>query len=342
MNKFLKGVGLIIVVLLATYFLGPKVEFDPISRELPEVSSDLHALESKIQERESSKKNIRKNNEAEIVWYDSVPSVTEYSMVYLHGFSASKVEGNPIHRDLAKRYGCNLYLPRLAGHGLIEEEAMLNLTAADMMRSAAEAIAVGMEIGKKVILLTTSTGGTYGLYLAENNPEIAGIILYSPNIKIYDPNSFLLSKPWGLQLARLVKGSDYNQWPLDSSRANYWTNKYRLEVLTHLQALVENTMVPETFSGVHQPVFLGYYYKNDTAQDNTVSIPAMLEMYNQLGTPDELKRKVAFPNAQHHVIGSYLTSESVNEVRYETIKFLEDVVKLKPVMETIPEEAEIN
>mgnify|MGYP001803425172 FL=1 len=81
---------------------------------------------------------------------------------------------------------------------------MLDLTAEDMMQSAAEAIAIGKKIGNKVILVTTSTGGTYGLYLAEQQPDIAAIILYSPNVKIYDPNSGLLAKPWGLQLARLV------------------------------------------------------------------------------------------------------------------------------------------
>lgn len=333
MKKFLKGLGILLMILVVTYLVGPRVNVGELSKELPEVPDSLEEIENYIDSREESKTNIRLNNDAEIIWYDSLPAVTEYAMVYLHGFSASRMEGNPIHRELAERYGCNLYLPRLTGHGLDEEEAMLNLTAADMMQSAAEAIAIGKKIGKKVILLTTSTGGTYGLYLAENQPDIAGIVLYSPNIKIYDPNSFLLSKPWGLELARLVKGSNYHQWPLDSLRGNYWTNKYRLEVLTQLQGLVETTMLPETFEKVNQPVFLGYYYKDETAQDNTVSVPAMLEMYDQLGTPEPLKRKAAFPEANHHVIGSYLTSGDLDGVKQETIQFLEEVVGLEAITE---------
>lgn len=332
MKKAVKILIGIIVVLTITYYAGPQVSIqEPLSKELPTVPNDLQALESFVNEREASIPNIRPNNAGEFVWYDSVPAITEYSIVYLHGFSASRMEGSPVHRNLAKKYGANLYLPRLAGHGLQEDEAMLDLTAEDMMQSAAEAIAIGKKIGKKVILMTTSTGGTYGLYLAEDQPDIAALVLYSPNVKIYDPNSGLLAKPWGLQLARLVKGSDYNQWELDSARANYWTNKYRLEVLTELQALVETTMTEETFNTVNQPIFLGYYYKDETAQDNTVSVPAMLDMYTKVTTPENKKMKVAFPEANHHVIASSLTSGQVDDVQRETEKFLEGVIGLKAV-----------
>ncbi|MEQ9120225.1 alpha/beta fold hydrolase [Fulvivirga sp.] len=330
--KTLKWVLISISVLAIGYAAGPSVDIAPLTKDLPTVPSDLYELEKFVDEKEAAIPNIKPDNEGRIIWYDSVPTKTEYSMVYLHGFSASQEEGAPIHENLAKKYGANLYLPRITGHGLIEDEPMLDLTAEEMMESAKEAIAIGMQLGEKVILLTTSTGGTYGLYLAEDNPAIAGLILYSPNIDIYDESSFLLTKPWGLQLARLVVGSDYNQWPLDSISANYWTNKYRLEVLTELRALVDETMTQETFEKVNCPVFMGYYYKNDTAQDNTVSVPAMLTMYDQLATPDDRKRKVAFPEAGHHVIGSHLTSAAVEAVQTETEKFLEEVIGLKPVV----------
>ncbi|MFT6865809.1 MAG: esterase/lipase [Cyclobacteriaceae bacterium] len=257
--KALKWILGIVFLLAATYFFGPQVDIEPLDKNLPEVPSDLNELEEFINDRELSFPNIKPDNESQIIWVDSIPKKTKYSMVYLHGFSASQAEGAPIHIDLAKRYGCNLYLPRLAGHGLIEEKPMLTLTANQLIESAREAIAFTMQLGEKVILLTTSTGGSYALYLAENNPNIAAIILYSPNIDIYDSKSFLLAKPWGLQLAKFVKGSEYNEWPLDSVSANYWTNRYHLEVLTELRALIDETMTPETFKSVTQPVFLGYF-----------------------------------------------------------------------------------
>ena len=41
---------------------------------------------------------------------DSLKEKTEYAVVYLHGFSASQEEGDPVHYDFAKKFGCNLFL----------------------------------------------------------------------------------------------------------------------------------------------------------------------------------------------------------------------------------------
>ncbi|MEM9390755.1 MAG: alpha/beta hydrolase [Bacteroidota bacterium] len=323
----------LILLLLVIFLLGPKPPTPDLTVRAVTANSDLNFLADSIKKAELKVPNLKPDNESRIIFADSVPVKTEYAIVYLHGFSASQEEGDPMHEALAKRYHCNLFLPRLAGHGLIEKEAMLDLTAEQLVQSANEAIAVGKQLGEKVILLTTSTGGTLGLYLAQNDPDIAAILLYSPNIDIFDPASKLLTKPWGLEMARMVIGGNYNYWELDSVRANYWTNKYRLEVLIQLRHLVDITMVPETFENITQPVFLGYYYKSDAAMDSTVSVPAMLEMYEQLATPEGEKVKVAFPDAKHHVIASYLTSKSLESVKKESFAFMENVLGLEPEAE---------
>ena len=63
-------------------------------------------------------------------------------------------------------------------------------------------------------------------------------------------------------------------------------------------------------------------------QDNTVSVPAMLKMFDELGTPADLKQKIAFPKAGAHVIASYIRSKDWQDVEKETDKFLSDIVKL--------------
>ena len=47
---------------------------------------------------------------------------------------------------------------------------------------------------------------------------------------------------------------------------------------------------------------MGYYYKNKDEQDKTASVAAMLKMFDELGTPEGLKQKIAFPEAGAHVI----------------------------------------
>ncbi|MDC6365735.1 MULTISPECIES: alpha/beta hydrolase [Flavobacteriaceae] len=337
--KIFKGLFVLVVLMALVYFLGPKVEKPNLDKKLPEVSSNLKELDQWVKSKESAVSNIKPNNEARIIWFDSIPTKTAYSIVYLHGWSASQMEGHPLHIDVAKKYGCNLYLPRLAGHGLDEKEAMLELTADKVLASAKEAIAIAKELGDKVIVMATSTGGTLALHLAGGDTDIAALLLYSPNIEIYDKNAKLLAGPWGLQLAKAVKKSDYHEFEeANEEKQKYWTTKYRVEALTHLQALVDNTMLPETFNKVEQPVFLGYFYKNDSIQDQVVSVPAMLEMFDNLGTPKEEKRKVAFPDAGDHVMTSYITSKDLESVRSETESFLEEILSLKEMktLDSIP------
>jgi hypothetical protein len=87
-------------------------------------------------------------------------------------------------------------------------------------------------------------------------------------------------------------------------------------------------MKPKVLSKVKCPVFLAYYYKNEAEQDMTASVPDMLKMFDELGTPIELKRKMAFPEAGAHVIASHIRSNDWNGVELETIRFLNEIVKL--------------
>ena len=330
LKTILKTLLLLLLAGIGIYFIGPKVDAPDMDLTLPKVTSDLRQLEKEINEGEAANTLIKPENASRIVWQDSVPEKTPYSMVYLHGWSASSKEGDPIHLEMAKKYGCNLYLPRLAGHGLEEEEPMLSLTADHLIASAKEAIAIGKQLGDKVIVMATSTGGTLALHLAGEDEDVAALVLYSPNIEIYDSNAKLLAGPWGLQLGKLVQG-DYHVFESTEVKRKYWTTRYRTEALTHLQSLVKHTMTDKTFKKVSRPVFLGYFYKDENIHDKTVSVPAMLEMYEMLGIEEPAKRKVAFAEVNDHVVACSLTSEDLESVRSETSKFFEEVIGMQPL-----------
>ena len=262
--------------ILVLYWVGPNPADPVYTNDLPSLSDSAQQLEMYVADQEK-KHRVKPDNEARIVWYnDSLKNLTEYAIVYLHGFSASQEEGNPVHRKLAKAFGCNLYLARLAEHGIDTSDALLNYTATGLWQTAKEAYAIGKKLGKKVILMGTSTGGTVALQLAAAFPDIAGIILYSPNIEINDPNAWLLNNPWGLQIARLVKGSDFNTAGHDDAAyKKYWNYTYRLEATVQLQELLETTMVPATFSSIRQPVLALYYFKDENNQDKVVKVSAI-------------------------------------------------------------------
>lgn len=326
--KVLRGFAIFFLLLGALYLVGPRVETPELNESPVSVPSDLMSLERWITEKENALGNVRSGNASQIIFNDSVPKKTKFSVLYLHGFTASGREGEPVHRDIAKALGANLYIPRLYGHGLEETEPMLGFNNEDFWESGKEALAVAKQLGEKVIVLGTSHGGALSLSLA-TDPDIAALCLFGPNIAVYDPKAKLLSKPWGLQIARLVKGGNYHHMVTSNEeKKNYWTTKARLESLIHMQKFLDVKMRKATFKRVQAPVFLGYYYKNDSLQDQVVSVPAMLEMYDQLGTPQHLKQKKAFPEAGDHVLTSYLSTENYEAVTREVLQFLSDKLNI--------------
>jgi len=327
--KFLKWLAIIAAILGVIYLLGPNPSTPTYTNELPTVPADAIALENYIKANEAKHK-LRPNNEARIIWAnDSLKTKTEYAIVYIHGFSASQEEGAPVHMNIAKKFGCNMYLSRLAEHGIDTTEQLVNLTAEKYWNSVKEAYAIGKQLGNKVILVGTSTGGTNALHLASVYPEINALILLSPNIQIFDDNAWIANNPWGLQMGKLITGSGYIT-PKDSRPIfkQYWNYHFRLESVANLQEYLETTMLPETFQKVKQPTLMLYYYRDEIHQDSVVKVSAMKKMFEQLGTPSELKREKAMPNTGDHVIGSYIKSGDYQGVEAEITKYMMELMKL--------------
>jgi esterase/lipase len=317
------------LLLIATYALGPQTDFPEFTGEIQDLTISLMDLDNHIAQKESQFDNIKSNNQSQIIWADSVRK-TPYAVVYLHGFSASPLEGDPIHKEFAERYGCNMYLPRLAGHGIDDKESFKNLTPKALIDSAKEAIAIGKLLGDKVILMSCSTGGTLSVYLsALNQEDVHAQILFSPNIAIHNPSTKLLAYPWGLQILKQMNGSDYFKIRSTQESKLFWTHTYRIEGLVALENLLQETMTNDIFEKNSQPIFVGYYYKNEEECDHVVSVPAMKDFFEKVSTPKDQKQMVPFPNVGNHVVCSSLKSKNLEEVRVATFAFAEEVLGLK-------------
>jgi pimeloyl-ACP methyl ester carboxylesterase len=315
------------------YLAGPHPSSPNYTTSMPVVPDSARALEAYIANTEAQH-TIKPNNEARVVWWDdSSKAKTSYSIVYLHGYSASQAEGDPVHKNIAKKFGCNLFLARLSGHGIDTTEPMANMTVDSYWESAKEALAIGTKIGHKVIVMGTSTGGSQALQLAGLFPEkVAAILMLSPNIAINNDKAYLLNNPWGLKIAELVTGSDHNVAKDDRPiYQQYWHYRYPFSSTAELQEMLETSMVPETFKKVKQPALLLYYYKDSLHQDDVVRVDKMLWMFDQLSTPAPLKRKQAMPNTGDHVLGSYIKSKDVEGVQHEIEKYMMEVLKLDTI-----------
>lgn len=330
LRKIFLGLFAIAIVLVVVYMLGPKIDRQDLVIHFPEVPTRLSELSEYVRNREDTVIGLKPGNEAYIQWADSSNKAkTPYSIVYIHGFGASPMEGDPVHRFLATHFGANLFVTRLPEHGISRNNAMEYLSAQKLADAVGEAYQIGKSLGDSVIVVGTSMGGALTLLLASQRPDLKAVVVYSPAVRDGGEKLNALFKPWSKFLMEkfAMKKSVLHQ-EREGEKKAYWSEDYHINAYVSLATVIYSEMNPETFAEIQQPLFLGYYYESDSAQDFVVSVPRMKEMFEQVGTPANLKREQAFPKTGDHVIGSSITSQDWQSVLFSTIDFLENVAKV--------------
>ena len=155
--------------------------FNTIKITFPDVVIDKD-VESYIAEKEMLFQNTNPRAKKKIIWFDDTKVKTEYSIVYLHGSFATGVQQEDVLVKIAKRLEANLFISRLTGHGS-GFESTKSIEAKNFLEDAAEAVAVGNQIGNKVILMGFSAGGTFALMATKDqklNKKIDHLVLVAP------------------------------------------------------------------------------------------------------------------------------------------------------------------
>jgi pimeloyl-ACP methyl ester carboxylesterase len=333
----MKRIAIVLTTLIGLgalgFIMGPKPDFEEIEPSITPLDIPLHQLVDYIAKKEAQVEDLKPDNQARIIWADSLKSKTAFSVVYLHGFSASQEEGDPVHTAFASRYGFNLFLSRLADHGRADSTSFEHLTPKQLVDSAKEAISIGHLLGEKVIVMSCSTGGTLSAYLAAYNKDIIhSQIMMSPNIDIKDPMSAMLVYPWGFQMSRMSFGGEINAISYPEEARKYWNDAYHIKGLIALKHLINHTMTKEVFKEIAQPLFLGYYYEDEEHQDNVVSVARMHDFYNQITTPPVKKVMMPFPKAGRHVISSHIMSGDIDGLLQAVYEFGDGVLGFKPIV----------
>lgn len=326
-----KIILIILVALVLIALLGPRPKFEKIDPDIPDLNVPLDQLETHISLKEKFIKDLKQGNGSKIIWKDAAKQKTKYSLLYLHGFSASGEEGAPLHQDLAAKYGMNLYVPLLEGHGRKSERSFEHLTPKTYMDSAKDALRVASLLGDKVIIMGCSTGATLGSYLAAHEPDlVGGLLFYSPNIDLYDTNSRIFTWPWGRQLLKQVIGGEFYTVDYSGNEgANYWNDKYHINGLIALKGLINQTMTQETFSKIKAPTLICSFYKDEQVHDKVVSHKAMQRFYDQITTPPAYKEYIKFPDVSGHVFTSHIFSDDHKKAMGVSTTFLEDKLGLR-------------
>ncbi len=315
----------VMVTMVAAFFLGPKPHPPTYSEELPTSTLALDELEDSIHAFELNAGALECAY-TEILWADSVRQ-TEYVFMYLHGFSATKHEGDTLRYMLPKRYGMNALYNRMAGHGLDEEDAlrMSGFTAEGAWNKALYDFALAKRLGKKVIIGSCSTGSLLALRLAAKYPEdIAVLINYSPNMGLPDPNSALLNGPWGLQIIKAITDSDYRIVPEreDGIHPPCKPMSYSWESVVEMQHLVETVAKPELLASITTPTLNMVWFEDENNQDYVIDVAKARMMHEQLAGEKHWVETAA----REHVVLNHLLSSDLSNVYRHTFEFLDDLV----------------
>jgi len=303
--------------LVAVALLGPRPEVvgQPVVDALPE---DLDAW---VAAREAGVPDVVPGTEGRIVWAGASGEATQFSVVYLHGFSGSRQETAPLAERIAAALGANLFETRLTGHGRYDPDAMGRATADDWLHDAAEAAAVGRRLGERRLVLGVSSGGTLATWLAASRrlgtEDV--VVLLSPNFRLPDARAPMLLWPWGRLLARIAEG-EYREWePHNERHAAYWTTRYPSSALVQLAALMD-TVEHLDLTRVRTPTLVLY-----GPDDSIVDPERTVERFGELASaPDVPHRLVPLNKGEDpdgHVMAGDILSPSGT---YEALEAVRD------------------
>ncbi|MEL7228606.1 MAG: alpha/beta fold hydrolase [Pseudomonadota bacterium] len=239
MKKIVKYVLLMLAGLALVLILGPSEEADTtIAFKADSIGDDVDAY---LATRESAFADIIPGAQKRVVWADPLGKTkTPYAIVYVHGFSATSEEIRPVPDNVAQALGANLHFARLAGHGR-GADPMAEASVNKWMNDVAEALAIGRRIGDKVVVISTSTGGTL-MTLAATKPalmrNVVGNVMISPNFAVQAAGADILLLPWARQLIPHAFG-EYREWePKNEEQRKWWSTRYPNVALLPMQAAV--------------------------------------------------------------------------------------------------------
>lgn len=166
--------------------------------------------------------------EKRILWADEVGAKTKQSVLYIHGFSATSEEIRPVPDKVAQALGANLVFTRLAGHGR-GSAAMAEPRVADWVYDVDEALAVAGAVGERIIVISTSTGGTLAALAARDSArmgQVAGMIFVSPNFGLNHSAAGILTWPGVRWWGPLLLGKTRSFTPVNDRHGTFWTTQY--------------------------------------------------------------------------------------------------------------------
>ncbi len=311
--KFSISLPLIFAIFLSLTSCKPVPEYTP-GPNLKETSFEEYYTKKLARSKEL---NVRPGNEEK--WIQKSSGKTPLAILYIHGYSASRAEGEEVVDQLSDSINANTYYLRLPGHGTNSEDHR-DRVYSDYLEEGREALMMTKLLGEKVIVIGTSMGGLISTYLAAQYPEdVYGLILASPFYDFEDKTSRILNLYGGINLTHLLFGkirdTSYNTWKPELQKLStpeydgYWTTKQYYEAILPLNDLRRAVSNESTYEKVKCPTLLMYYYKNEMEKDKAVSVEKMISVFQTFPSTkqsDSTNKLVKIEEGNHILLSKHI------------------------------------
>lgn len=317
MRKFLFALGALAMIGAGLWASAPVDRLPRQAEILPAFPPDLPTalIDDWLMAREGVFTDLTPGAEKTVLWAEGAGLRTPLALVYLHGFSATRAEIEPVPQTVARALGANLFLTRFAGHGR-PGVALGQVSTTDWALDLDEAMGLGRRLGSRVVLIGTSTGGSLAA-LAALDPvlaqDLAGIVLVSPNFALQSPQAWLLDLPYANSLLPMVMGTERSFTPQNPDHARYWTTAYPTSALFPLRA-VQRQAGAADYSRVDVPLLVLL-----AEGDTVVSSAATRRIVDSWGAPARIAVISGADDPDQHVIAGRILSPSTTEQAAELI-----------------------
>ncbi len=295
----------LIVVGGLVYWFGPREEVNLTPRFDPRKFGE--GVQVYFESTESAFDDIVPGVEKRVIWQEGAKEQrTPYSVLYIHGFSATSEEIRPVPDRVADALGANLVYTRLQGHGR-GSAAMTEGTASGWMEDTAEALAAARAVGEQVLVISTSTGGTLAAAAAldpELSEGVAAMVFVSPNFGVNTVAAWVPTLPWARHWLPSLLGGERDVSSPDPDKNLYWTTRYSWEAIVPMSALVAEVFALD-FAGAQIPAL--FWFSMD---DQVVRPDLTQEVAENWGGPSKEQLVTMGPedDPSSHVVAGDLMS----------------------------------
>ncbi|MEM1026269.1 MAG: alpha/beta hydrolase [Myxococcota bacterium] len=289
------------------FWVGPREFAPPPNLQTPPVPK-LDELEDWIAASEA-RHGPTPGTEKRVLWADGeVHRRTPWSVIYVHGYSATRQELAPVPERVAARLGANLFETRLTGHGLPGTK-LAEATADAWIRDYREAIRVGYRLGERVALLGVSTGATIDAYVSMYGVEGPDAHLWiSPNFGPKSASAELLLWPWARVWVPWVAGTERSWEPANEAQGRYWTTRYPVEALFPMQALVQAAR-SGPLAAIDGPTFVVH-----SSDDEVIDPKAVRTAFENIGANPKKRLELSGASDAHVLAGEILSPENTDRL----------------------------